>query len=321
MSQVQEAPMAEEQQESQLSEAERDFDAGFDMDDEAKDTPSHSEPEQPQGQQAAQEHPQQEVPPMAQQTSPQPMSEPQQQMQQPLPQSLPPRQPTPSAIQEREPVVPPAPRQAPNTDQLIEIPEQYHEELERLKKKSPEAAALAQENSLEGEQVRDLLQEYGASVAYESARTTLIQRNRAVQEQNKEQQRIQEAVQRQNAYFTDMLQREQPAYLQLCQDKNRRPEALIKDIFDWIGSKPYAEGARLMPIAQGSRNPHEISALLNQYQKERNVKIGQPRQPSTRRGDPTGAIAVPSRGAPVAPAGIGDQDSFDAGWNLNESDR
>ena len=67
-----------------------------------------------------------------------------------------------------------------------------------------------------------------------------------------------------------------------------------------------------MQVAQNGRDPNQICDLLDQYYKER----GRTRL-NTRR-DPTGAIAVPSRGAASNVAGIGDKDSFDAGWSIHE---
>lgn len=85
----------------------------------------------------------------------------------------------------------------------------------------------------------------------------------------------------------------------------------LTDLLDAeIAAKPYAEAAQLMEVARNGRDPAQVSALLTRFERERGGGRKQP--------DPTGALAVPGRGAPVAPTGVGDKDDFDAGWNANQ---
>ncbi len=63
-----------------------------------------------------------------------------------------------------------------------------------------------------------------------------------------------------------------------------------------------------MQIAQKG-NANQVLQLIEKFENEKGGR---------KRADPTGALAVPGRGAPMAPAGIGDKDDLDAGWNLNK---
>ena len=94
-------------------------------------------------------------------------------------------------------------------------------------------------------------------------------------------------------------------------DPSKRAEELRayqQELFRWIESKPYAEGARLMRVAQTGTNAEEVADLLSRFDAERN---------KTRTPDPGGALAVPGRRGPaVAPAGIGDRNDWDAGFRM-----
>ena len=157
------------------------------------------------------------------------------------------------------------------------------------------------------------MEEYGAEMAIDRAEIVLDKRNRETAAHQAEFARQQQTIVEHNNRFMATLQREHPEYAAMITDPARREEAVKKqnEIMGWISAKPYAEGARLMKIAQEARDPNEVCALITQFESERKAK---PKQ-----ADPTGALAVPGRGAPTAPAGIGDKDDFDAGWNANPS--
>ena len=201
----------------------------------------------------------------------------------------------------------------PAKPKLIEVPEHLAGELATLKKLNPAAAELALEDSPEGERLRSLMEEYGAEMALDRAEIVLDKRNRETAAHQAEVARQQQTIAEHNNRFMATLQREHPEYAAMITDPARREEAVKKqnEIMGWISAKPYAEGARLMKIAQEARDPNEVCALITQFESERQAK---PKQ-----ADPTGALAVPGRGAPTAPAGIGDKDDFDAGWNANPS--
>ena len=199
----------------------------------------------------------------------------------------------------------------PAKPKLIEVPEHLAGELATLKKLNPAAAELALEDSPEGERLRSRMEEYGAEMALDRAEIVLDKRNRETAAHQAEVARQQQTIAEHNNRFMATLQREHPEYAAMITDPARREEAVKKqnEIMGWISAKPYAEGARLMKIAQEARDPNEVCALITQFESERQAK---PKQ-----ADPTGALAVP--GAPAAPAGIGDKDDFDAGWNANPS--
>ena len=201
----------------------------------------------------------------------------------------------------------------PAKPKLIEVPEHLAGELATLKKLNPAAAELALEDSAEGERLRSRMEEFGAEIALDRAEMVLDKRNRETAAHQAEVARQQQTIAEHNNRFMATLQREHPEYAAMITDPARREEAVKKqnEIMGWISAKPYAEGARLMKIAQEARDPNEVCALITQFESERQAK---PKQ-----ADPTGALAVPGRGAPTAPAGIGDKDDFDAGWNANPS--
>ncbi len=200
----------------------------------------------------------------------------------------------------------------PEPPQKIEVPENLTEEFAALKKLNPAAAELALEDSPEGERLRSRMEEYGAEMALDRAEVVLDKRNREIATRKADFDRQQQAVQEHNDRFMSALKRAHPDYAAMITDPARRDEAVKKqnEIIEWINGKPYAEGSRLMQVANSGRDPNEICALLTQFESERQTK---PKQ-----ADPTGALAVPGRGAPAAPAGIGDKDDFDAGWNLEK---
>ena len=218
-----------------------------------------------------------------------------------------PQQPQPQMEQPRES----APAE-PEPPKKIEVPENLTEEFATLKKLNPAAAELALEDSPEGERLRSRMEEYGAEMALDRAEVVLDKRNRDVATRKADFERQQQAVQEHNNRFMSTLKQTHPDYAAMITDPARRDEAVKKqnEIIEWINGKPYAEGARLMQVAKSGRDPNEICALLTQFESERQAK---PKQ-----ADPTGALAVPGRGAPAAPAGIGDKDDFDAGWNLEK---
>lgn len=222
----------------------------------------------------------------------------------------------PYAIMPQDTPVAPAPvfhESSTPATKTVDVPDELAEELEALKALNPEAAALALEDSPEGASIRSRLEQYGPELAQDRAERVLWQREQAQQREAVEANRMAQAREAHNAAFLGTLQRDHPDYMAMLGDPSRRAEAAQyqQDVFDWITSKPYAEAAPLMEIAKSGRDPSQVSALLTQFERERG---GQPKRP-----DPTGALAVPGRGAPVAPTGVGDKDNFDAGWDLNSS--
>lgn len=214
---------------------------------------------------------------------------------------------------EPEPAPQPAQREqpAPEPKQLENVPEELAEELKELEAISPAAAKLALEDSDEGAAIRERLINLGAAIAQDRAEFVLAQRAQAQKEATAEAERNEAAVRAHNDNFLGTIRRELPEYFAMLNDPARKAEAAKyqQDVFGWIGSKPYSEAAPLMEIAKHGRDVNQVVSLLKQFESER--RGGGKSKP-----DPTGALAVPGRGAPTAPAGIGDKDDFDAGWGL-----
>lgn len=185
--------------------------------------------------------------------------------------------------------------------QLETPPENIADEWATLNKLNPEAARLALEDSAEGEAIRNRLEHYGAEQAQDRAEMILYRRNQE-----------QAAIDAHNKRFKETIQKNHPEYFAMISDPSRKAEAAqyFKSVLDWIAQKPYAEAQKMIEIAQCGRDPEQVCALISRYEKEKGATAKKP--------DATGAYAVPSRGAPVAPAGVGDKDDFDAGWNMNQ---
>lgn len=194
----------------------------------------------------------------------------------------------------------------PSAPRVVEIPEALQAEFEVLQRMDPAAAALAQEDSPDGEAIRSRLGNYGADLAMDRA-------ERVLEGRQKQALRIQEeqrAVEQHNAYFLSVLDREVPDVMAMVKDTARMQEtvAFHTEMDRWIKTKPYAEAAPMMQTFQQGRDPRAVAALIKQFIQERKA-APRPKGP-----DPDGALAVPGRGAPVAPIGIGDRDDFDAGF-------
>lgn len=199
----------------------------------------------------------------------------------------------------------------PEPVKKLDIPEDIRAEYEELKNLSPDAATLAEEDSPEGQTIRKRLEQYGADSAMD--RADIIMGHRRDEAAQRAQQS--RAIAEHNANFNAVLHRELPDLMAMVNDKARMQETaqFYTDVKAWIEGKPYAEAAPLMQIYAGGRDPHAVAGLIKSFQKEKQTAAQAPKK-STH--DPNAALAVPGRGAPVAPTGIGDKNDFDAGWNL-----
>lgn len=200
----------------------------------------------------------------------------------------------------------------PDAPKRLEVvPEHIAGELEELRKINPAAADLAMEDSPEGEGIRARLEDGGKYAAEDRAELIFSRRNAAVEAAKREEAAAhQRVIDQHNAYFRDVIRNEVPEYFALCNDPNRKAEyaQYQQDILNWIRSKPYAEGEALMQIAQHGRDPRDVCNLIRTFEREKAAA-----KQTSKRPDPTAALAVPGRGAPVAPTGVGDRDDFDAG--------
>lgn len=220
-------------------------------------------------------------------------------------------QQTPQYAPQQQVYQQPVQQQAAPAPQQVEIPDELRDEYEKLKQSNPRAAALAQEDTPEGQSVRDRLAGYGADIAGDRAEQVLDQRQRAIDAEAAENEK-KAAFQK---WYFGQLSQYQPEYTKMLLDpsKNRERAEYARDFNAWIGSKTYDEGRQLAWIANYSQDPRQVADLIGRFESERK------RGARAKRPDPTGALAVPGRGA-VAPSGFGDKDSFDDGWNINESE-
>ena len=226
-------------------------------------------------------------------------------------------------IQPQQPVQPPVQQQVqPNELQLIDtrkppvkLSEDLQGEYDKLKRISPYAANLALEDSPDGERIRSRLEEFGAEIAFDRAEAIYNKRYSFFSRQREQATYNAEQVRKHNENFRSTIRQRSPDYFDMMTNANRQQEAqnFLSDVYAWIGTKPYDEGAKLMQVAKNGRDPNKICDLIDQYYKERGKN---PR--ASVRHDPTGALAVPSRGSVSTVAGVGDKDSFDAGWSIHE---
>ena len=151
-----------------------------------------------------------------------------------------------------------------------------------------EAAAIAREDSPEGETLRKRLAEYGADNAMDRAELFMARREReafAAQQQAG----MAEAA---NRNFVAVVRQAHPDLFEASRSKadNERFQA---DMQAWIEQKPYAEAAPLMDVFLHGRDPHAVAELITRFKNERQA-------PQKARTNPDGAFAVPRR----------------AGWNI-----
>lgn len=192
----------------------------------------------------------------------------------------------------------------PSVPMLEKTPENISNEYEELKKLNPEAAKLAMEDSPDGEIIRKRLETYGAEYAQDKAESVLEKR-RAIFAQEQEQRA---KIEEHNRMFRETVRKRNPEYYAMITDGTRQEEAqrYFSGVFNWIENLPYRDARRLMEIARSGRDANQVCDLIERYEREK----GRP--------DPTGAYAVPGRGAALAGAGIGDKNDMDAGWDLNK---
>lgn len=192
----------------------------------------------------------------------------------------------------------------------VELPEELAQEFERLESMDPAAAAVALEDSPDGQATRVRLEQYGAELAHDHAGLVLMRRQRENERALLREERARQAVQERQRQFMEVMRREHPDFHALLAGDDLAAQVRFsRDVRSWIEAKPYAEAAPLMEIYSRSSDPYEVGRLLTRFRNERRA----------RRPDPAGALAVPGRGGTVAPAGIGDTDDFHAGLNISLS--
>lgn len=217
--------------------------------------------------------------------------------------------PQPGQMPVQEPPAVPAapttqPREEPHEPKTVDIPEAITAEFAELEQLSPEAAAIAREDSPEGETLRRRLAEYGADNAMDRAELFMARREREAVAAERQAGMVEAA----NRTFVTVVRQAHPDLFEASRSKadNERFQA---DMRAWIEEKPYAEAAPLMQTFLHGRDPYAVAELITRFKNER-------QSPPKARANPDGALAVPRRGAPAVPQGVGSKDDFDAGWNI-----
>ncbi len=211
----------------------------------------------------------------------------------------------PLSAQPAAPAAPvPQPHEEPQPPKTVEIPEAIRAEFAELEQLSPEAAAIAREDSPEGDTLRRRLAEYGADNAMDRAELFMARREREAVAAERQAGMVEAA----NRHFVTVVRQAHPDLFEASRSKadNERFQA---DMRAWIEHKPYAEAAPLMDVFLHGRDPHAVAELITRFKNERQT-------PQMARTNPDGAFAVPRRGAPGVPQGVGSKDDFDAGWNI-----
>lgn len=179
--------------------------------------------------------------------------------------------------------------------------------LDEFSAANPQLAALAREDSRDGQRIRKRLEDYGADLALDAAESILMRR-----EQHAEHEKFtaeQEASLRETA-----VRAHQAAIYAAHPDVGKvmgDPE--MKAVFDtemsaWIDSLPFGEGSRYAAIRSGG-SAQEVIGMLNDF--KRHLKDGK----AGAQKDADAAQAVASRGAPGPHAKVTppDPDDYSAG--------
>lgn len=212
---------------------------------------------------------------------------------------------TQEPVQPELPAQPEPPAQPEKPARIAEAPETIAVELSRLRELNPAAWELALEDSAEGAAIRSRLEHFGAETAQDRAEMTLWRRNQEQQIAAAQQQQVAAY----NRGFMETIRREAPDFYAMSNDPARKAEAAqyLQNLNAWIENKPFKEGVKLSQIRERG-TAQEVCAMIRQFETEK----------SGRKSDAADMYAVPGRGAPVGPAGLGDKNDFDAGWNLHQ---
>ncbi|MBQ7607966.1 MAG: hypothetical protein IJU76_08370 [Desulfovibrionaceae bacterium] len=201
---------------------------------------------------------------------------------------------------------------------FVQIAEDIKAEYEELKKKNPQVAYLAQTDSPIGETLRKQLLEYGADHADDMGKNFITRQKMEQQIEAQKQAQARNEYESQLRYYNSVFNQRQPEYAKLYADAQRdvnkaqELRAYQNELLSWIEAKPYKEASSMMQIALHGTDPVQVCDLISRFNEERGKK------PRATKPNPTGAFAVPSRGTATPPPGIGDKDSFDSGWEINE---
>lgn len=197
---------------------------------------------------------------------------------------------------------------APAQPSSVKVSDDLKAELEDLAKRDPRYAALALEDSPEGERLRSGLEEFGVDFAAERADTVLMRRDvdarlNAVQTTATT---AAEAAVVQTFYATVATKHDDWVALATNPDKRAEYDQYMSGMRQWAENRPYAEGVEAFRIMEKG-TPAEVISLLDRYKES----TGTGARSASSAAD---ALAVPSRPGPPPSRTRAPKDDFDAGF-------
>ena len=199
----------------------------------------------------------------------------------------------------------------PAESTAVEVPEDLQTEIEELKKRDPQLAAIVLEDSKDGEKLRKGLEEYGVDYAEERADTIRLRRE-VSQKVSSVEATTQSAVRdaQTQAFYSAVAVKHQD-WVSVTTDPARRQEydAYMKDVRTWAESLPYAQGAQAFRVMEQG-TPAEVIDLLDRYKSAKHGNGSGRKGPSAE-----DALAVPSRSGPPPSKKMAPKDDFDAAFD------
>ena len=196
------------------------------------------------------------------------------------------------------------------TAKVVEVPDEIKADIETLKERDPQLAALALEDSKEGKKIRAALEEYGVDYAEERADAIRLRRDLESKLASIETRTsgVAEATAVNTFYSTVATKHSDWVELATEPTKSDEFHAYMGKVRTWAESKPYSEGRRLFEIMEKG-TPAEVIGLLDSYKKDTSqpVKAAHP--------SAADAMAVPSKSGPPPSKKLAPKDDFDAAFN------
>lgn len=196
---------------------------------------------------------------------------------------------------------------------LAEVPEDIREDVDSFGKANPEYAALAVEDSKDGERLRRALAEYGPDhvLVAEMADRIADKRGRLDSTTAKVEQAAAEVL---DAHFA-VIDAAHPDYGALRKadlsvpENKAKLEAFKARMDTWAEAKPGKEYMEIQRIRE-SGTAQEVCAVLTRFKEE----TSSARQERTRQAAEA-ALAPPTKNSPVPVPPGSDKGSFEDGWN------
>lgn len=193
----------------------------------------------------------------------------------------------------------------------VPVPDELQTEIEELKKRDPQLAAIVLEDSKDGEKLRKGLEEYGVDYVEERADTIRLRRE-VSQKVSSVEATTQSAVRdaQTQAFYSAVAVKHQD-WVSVTTDPARRQEydAYMKDVRTWAESLLYAQGAQAFRVMEQG-TPAEVIDLLDRYKSAKHGNGNGRKGPSAE-----DALAVPSRSGPPPSKKMAAKDDFDAAFD------